>query len=219
MPRRPAVGARRQPPVQHRHAARGRSPRRRARHHPHARDGAAGGGRAARCGTRALVPTVRSPSGSPTSPRRRSWRGSRRPSSCHARTSNRSSWRSCAGRRPPLPLTLRASRRSIGSCGRVLPGGGRCCGDRSPASSSEEAFEAAGIDPTRRPEELGVESWGKLAEWTRMIPGAGDSSVVRAPAKLTHSPAGRGAPCRRLSPPRGGDGHPRSGRRSRILDR
>ena len=34
----------------------------------------------------------------------------------------------------------------------------------------EEAFEAAGIAPTRRPEELGVESWGKLAQWTRMIP-------------------------------------------------
>jgi len=33
---------------------------------------------------------------------------------------------------------------------------------------SDEAFEAAGIAPTRRPEELGVESWGKLAEWTRL---------------------------------------------------
>jgi len=43
---------------------------------------------------------------------------------------------------------------------------------------SDEAFEAAGIAPTRRPEELGVESWGKLAEWTRLT-----SAAVAPPSR------------------------------------
>lgn len=34
---------------------------------------------------------------------------------------------------------------------------------------SEEAFVAAAVEPTRRPEELGVVSWGKLAECKRLI--------------------------------------------------
>ncbi|MGO8876133.1 MAG: 16S rRNA (adenine(1518)-N(6)/adenine(1519)-N(6))-dimethyltransferase RsmA [Acidimicrobiales bacterium] len=38
---------------------------------------------------------------------------------------------------------------------------------------SEEAFVAAGIEPTRRPEELGVVSWGKLAECKRLFEIAG----------------------------------------------
>jgi 16S rRNA (adenine1518-N6/adenine1519-N6)-dimethyltransferase len=33
---------------------------------------------------------------------------------------------------------------------------------------SPEAFDAAGVEPTRRPEELGVETWGKLAECRRV---------------------------------------------------
>jgi len=34
---------------------------------------------------------------------------------------------------------------------------------------TEAAFAAAGVESTRRPEELGVETWGKLAEWQRRI--------------------------------------------------
>lgn len=41
---------------------------------------------------------------------------------------------------------------------------------------SEEAFAGAGVEPTRRPEELGVETWGKLAGWQRRI-----ESEERAP--------------------------------------
>ncbi len=36
---------------------------------------------------------------------------------------------------------------------------------------TEEAFAAAGIDPTRRPETLGVAAWGKLAQWKRLLQG------------------------------------------------
>lgn len=34
---------------------------------------------------------------------------------------------------------------------------------------TEEAFVAAGVESTRRPEELAVETWGKLASWQRRI--------------------------------------------------
>jgi 16S rRNA (adenine1518-N6/adenine1519-N6)-dimethyltransferase len=40
---------------------------------------------------------------------------------------------------------------------------------------SDEAFAAAGVDPTRRPEELGVETWGKLAGCLRQI-GSGETA-------------------------------------------
>jgi 16S rRNA (adenine1518-N6/adenine1519-N6)-dimethyltransferase len=35
---------------------------------------------------------------------------------------------------------------------------------------SSEAFEAAGVEPTRRPEEIGIETWGKLASCARSMP-------------------------------------------------
>jgi 16S rRNA (adenine1518-N6/adenine1519-N6)-dimethyltransferase len=41
---------------------------------------------------------------------------------------------------------------------------------------SEAAFAASGVEPTRRPEELGVETWGKLAACQRMIEEEASSS-------------------------------------------
>lgn len=35
---------------------------------------------------------------------------------------------------------------------------------------TEEAFCAAGVEPTRRPEEIGIETWGKLAACARAMP-------------------------------------------------
>lgn len=46
---------------------------------------------------------------------------------------------------------------------------------------SEEAFAAAGVEPTRRPEELGVEAWGKLAECKRLTETGETSSSSERP--------------------------------------
>ena len=75
--------------------------------------------------------------------------------SCPGRTSSRRWSRSSATSRPTSP----PERRCSSSCARRSGSAARCCAARSPGVVDADAFAAAGVAQTARPEELGVDDW------------------------------------------------------------
>ncbi len=74
---------------------------------------------------------------------------------------------SVAGAHPAPPRTRRWTATWTGCspwCGPGSVNDARCCAARWPTWSTRAAFEAAGVRPDARPEELGIEDWGRLTD-------------------------------------------------------
>ena len=203
-----ALGAGRQPAVQRGHTPGLRPPRSRAGGRANAGDGAARSRRATVCRRRAPRPTARSASRSPTGRRRASPARFRPASSCRDRRSSRHWPTSAADRR--RPSTCRRDRCSSWSARRSV-NDARCCVVRWPTVVAPEVFDAAGIDPQRRPEGARRDRVGSAHHG--VVGGARDAqSWSSAPAKLTLSLRDHRRARRRLPPHRRRDGHPRMAR-------
>ena len=98
--------------------------------------------------------------------------GAGQPSSSPGPRSSRSWSASTATRRPRRPATAgRARVPGTSGCSRwsgaASPTAARCCAGSLDGLVDPEAFEAAGVDPTARAEELGLDEWERLAAWRR----------------------------------------------------
>ncbi len=213
-PRR--LGARRQPAVQRRHAARARPARRGSGDHADAGDGAARGRRAFRVATRLEAVRRGRREGRVLGRRLASSATCRRRCSCRGPTSSRRSWRSHGTRHRP-PTQVRCSH----SCVRRSGSAARCCDDRWPVtslpSSSSGRRLARRSGPKNSASTTGAVS-PTSSDRSRERAGAHrrhEPIRLRAPAKLTLNAPDHRRARRRLPPDRRRDGQPRPARRAR----